>query len=249
MNTDTKLMEVKVSPRQLTTISIEAIKNVPAPVAKGRQQSLIHLGQVDPVRVRLDDDGLYIITDGRRRVANMLAAGISEVEVIVEEIGETQAALHALALNMSRSHSPMTEAKLIAKLVDKGHTQQQIAEMLGVTQGVVSQRLGLLDLIPELQQRLEVGEMTMTAARAARKLPKKDQAELAKLDKVTVKSADEILRGYQAAMVDLSVIDIPDLPQPANHTITLTDDQVSELESGQPVTIEINGKQCQIITT
>lgn len=242
MTTETRVINFVEAPaRQLTKISIDLLKNVPAPTSKARQQSLIEIGQVDPVRVRPTDDGLYEITDGRRRVANLIANGATEVEVIIESIDDNQAALHALALNVSRSHSPMTEARLIAKLMET-HTQQEVAKMLGVTQALVSQRLALLDLVPELQHKLELGEMTMSAARAALKLPKSDQIALSRMDKVTVDAAKEMLRSYQAEMVDLSAIDIPDMPaEPTG--VQLTKEQAQALGRGESVAVLVNGQE------
>lgn len=246
MDTKMKIAFVEVPARQLITVPIELINDVPAPKNKARQVSLLELGQADPVRLRQLDDGRFGIIDGRRRVVDAIEAGLTEVEAIVENVGDTQAALLSLVLNLSRSPSPMVEARLLSKLIGK-YTQQQLAKMLGISQGRVSQLLSLLDLIPELQRRFEVGEITLDAARAAKKLSPDQQRELAKLDRVTVGAAKEMLRSSQAEQVCLSDIDIPDLPQ-GHHIVTLSDDQVMSLESGQPVTIDIKGKRYQIIT-
>jgi ParB/RepB/Spo0J family partition protein len=240
--TDTMTINFVEAPaRQLTKISVDLIKSVPAPTSKPRQQSLIEIGQVDPVRVRLTSEGLYSITDGRRRVANLIANGATEIEVIIEDINDNQAAFTALALNVSRSHSPMTEARLIAQLMQT-HTQQEVAKMLGVTQALISQRLTLLDLVPELQDKLERGEMTMSAARAAIKLPTSDQLALSRLDKITVDAARQVLRSYQAEMVDLSAIDIPEMEtEPAS--VQVTKEQAKALAKGQPLNILVNGQE------
>lgn len=238
-NTATKLTFVEAPTLQLLNVPIDLINDVPAPVAKARQLSLIELGQIEPIRLRPATNGRYDIVDGRRRVAEMVANGEKNIKALVEFLDDTQSALHALALNISRSHSPMVEARLLASLLEHGHTQQGIAKKLGVTQGLISQRLGLLDLIPELQSRLVLGTMTMSAARAARKLPTADQQRLALLDKITVKAAQEMLRGYQAEMVDLSAINIPEIPAEPT-TVLLTTAQFEALAQGKPVEIKIN---------
>lgn len=240
----TTLMFVEAPTIQLINVPIELINNVPAPTQKARQQSLIELGQVDPVRLRPAEDGRFSIVDGRRRIANLIANKAQEVKALVEFIDDDQADLHALALNISRSPSPMIEARKSGGLIEKGYTQQQIAQMLGVTQGFISQRLGLLDLIPVLQTRLELGQMTLTAARAARKLPVEDQERLATLDKITVQAALDMLRGYQAKMVDLSSIDIPDT---GGHTINLSNDDIEILESGQGIIVKIGGNEYKLL--
>lgn len=241
MTTHTETITFVEAPaRQLLIIPIELINDVPAPTEKARQQSLIEIGQVEPIRLRVTEAGRYDLVDGRRRVANLKANGAAHIEALVENITDNQAALHALALNVSRSHSPMIEARLIAQLMQT-HTQQEVAKMLGVTQAFISQRLSLLDLVPALQRKLELGQMTMSAARAAKKLPTEDQERLAELDKVTVDSAKEMLRGYQAEMVDLSEIDIPDWSSEPP-TVHLSKEQVTALKKGQPVTVVMNGQ-------
>lgn len=246
METKTTLTFVEAPTLQLMNIPIGLINNVPAPVEKARQQSLIDLGQVDPVKLRPAEYGRYEIVDGRRRIANLVANKAVEVKALVEFIDDDQSALHALALNVSRSHSPMIEAKLLVRLIEKGYTQQQLAKMLGVTQGFISQRLGLLDLVSALQTRLKLGKMTMTAARAARKLPREDQEKLATLDTITVRSAQDMLRSYQAEMVDLSSIDIPDISE-RGHLITLSTNDVETLESGQGIVVEVNGSNYELL--
>lgn len=232
----------------LEVIPIELINDVPAPTSMARQTSLIKLGQVDPVRLRPGGDGRFDIVDGRRRVANAKVAGLDTVTALVEIVTDTQAAFNALALNVSRSHSPMTEARLITDLL-KHHTQQEIAKMLGVTQAFISQRLSLLDLVPDLQRRLEVGKMTLTAARAARKLSKEAQRELAKVDKITVQSAKDMLRQYQAEMIDLSAINIPDLdqPPPAPPKVTLSQEHLDRLAAGEEVTVQFDGRPLLVV--
>ncbi len=247
MDTKMKVQFVEAK-REFATISIESIKDTPAPTSKARQQSLIELGQIEPIRLRAIDAGLYEIIDGRRRLADLIANGAIEVEAFIETIDDARAALHGLVLNVSRSHSPMVEARLLAQLIEKGYTQQQLAVILGVSQGLIAQRLGLLDLTPELQEALELGRMTLTAARSARKLPKPGQAELAQIDKITVQAAQDALRGHQSEMIDLSAIDIPALPSPASHTITLTPAQLAALGTGQEITAEVDGRRVKIIT-
>lgn len=231
--------------RQLTRISIGEIIFEPAPVSKARQTSLLELGQVDPIRVRPSEDGRYEIINGRRRVANLVANGAKEVEVIIDHVTDEDADWQALALNMSGSPSPMVEARIIGKMVDRDYTQKEIARRLGITQGNVSQRLSLLALIPELQGQLETSQITLTAARMICKLPEADQVSLLAEEQITVELAKDALRQYQAGEVDLSVIDIPSPPD-SGVTIRLTAAQVAALDEGGEVTLTIGGKEFRL---
>lgn len=199
--------------------------------SKAQQRSLLKAGQVGPIRLQRLDNGRYAIIDGRRRVANLKATGATEVLTLVQRIDNTTATYQALILNMSRSYSPMTEARLIGKLKAEGHTDKQIAETLGVSKSLVVQRERLLDLHPILQEKLQAGLMTLAAAKQALKLPQSDQQALGESEgKVTVQRCSDVLRSYQAEMIDLSQINIP-----TDNTIYLTGEQLESLSSGQAI--------------
>lgn len=236
-----KITFIEAPTATLDIVPIELINDVPAPTSKLRQTSLIELGQVEPVRLSPTDDGHFDIVDGRRRVANAKAVDLETVVALVERLTDDRATLYSL-VQMSRDPNPMMEAKGIAKLLTN-RTQEQVAKLLGITQALVSQRAGLLDLIPELQHRLEVGTMTLTAARSAKKLDEAAQERLSQLDKITVKAAKDMLRSYQAEMIDLSSIDIPSLTTspPTPPKVTLTKGDIGVLSAGGEVTVLIGG--------
>lgn len=239
------------SNRELTMVPMHLIQDVPAPISKVRQESLEELGQIQPVRLRPVPGG-YEIVDGRRRVANLKAQGAVWVEALVEEVDDITASFHSLALNISGSHNPMFEAREIEKLLGKVNpatgkrfTQKEIAGKLGVTQGVISQRISLLKLIEPLRHKLEMNLMTLGAARMALKLPASDQERLAGLDKVTVKAADQELREYQAEEIDLSSLNLPTAPR-ASMRIGLNKSQGEELTQAGQVTVNLNGIELTI---
>lgn len=242
---------VEAPARQLANIPLYLVNDTPAPVSKGRQESLTEAGQVNPIRLRPTADGRYDIVDGRRRVANLKAKGADEVEALVETVDDETADWHALILNMARSDSPMVEARLIGKLRARGYSQKQIAARLGLkgsSQSLISQRESLLNLIPALQDKLEREEMTFQAARyLVRKkfvLPVAIQEQLALLPRITIVEAREALRQFQADEVDLSSIDIPmDAPTPF---VRLSREQVLALTEGQPIIVKIGNQEIVI---
>jgi len=195
---------------ELKFVLFDKIAPDTAPTSKARQSSLLKLDQLLPAVVRPVNGHLETV-DGRRRKADLEAIGEDGMWAIVKEMTDAEAAMTALASNLSRSANPMNEARHLAILIQQGWSQGDIAKALGVTQGLVSQRLQLLDLIPELQDRLEHGKMPLSAARIAIKLPVELQEELAAMDKATVTAAKKLLHNYQTEMVDLSTLEIPDV--------------------------------------
>jgi ParB family chromosome partitioning protein len=69
----------------------------------------------------------------------------------------------------------MDQAKAIQELVQVHGSQGQVAKRLGKTPAWVSQRLALLELTPELQEKVEAGELKVEPARRIGRLPKDQQ--------------------------------------------------------------------------
>lgn len=231
--------------KELKVIPIDQINAVPAATSKARQESLLDVGQVEPIKLRPDGSGRYDIIDGRRRIANMQAAGITEVEAQVEPMDDKRAALVGLILHAGRSASPMVEARQIQALLNSGWTQAQLAKAIGRTQGWISQRLSYFDLIPELQDRLDSGQITISTARSARKLTKAQQRELVdgsedEDGKITEQTAAEALREAQAKQASMMDQEIPDMPG-RRYTVVLDEGQLETLETGASVEIRIAG--------
>lgn len=111
-------------------------------------------------------------------------------------------------------------------------------------QGFVFQRYAAVSqivhgTISKFKRRLEVGTMTLTAARSAKKLDKAAQERLSKLDKITVKAAKDMLRSYQAEMIDLSSISIPEI---GLQKVVLSHGDVDLIKNGGQVQVTINGQ-------
>jgi ParB-like chromosome segregation protein Spo0J len=82
-------------------------------------------------------------------------------------------------LNTMMRRDPMAEARRMRALAGNGMTQAQIAQELGVTQSLVSQRLALLKLIPVMQKALEDGAIDMRTARVCSGMSVDEQEQLA----------------------------------------------------------------------
>lgn len=123
---------------------------------------------------------MYVVIDGNRRLAAAREAGLSSLKVMVDDSAtDTNELLEsALVANIHReAFEPLDEAKALKKLLEIHGTQDKLAKRLHRSQGWVSQRLALLDLTPELKQRLEGGE-SVELLRQVGKKPKEQQAEL-----------------------------------------------------------------------
>lgn len=125
----------------------------------------------------LEPGTTYVVVDGSSRLAAAREAGLRFLKVMVDdEQGADEDALleSALVANIHRQDlDPLDEAKALQRLKSIHGTQEALAKRLHRSQGWVSQRLALLDLTPELQER--VGKDPIDLLRAVGKKPAEEQ--------------------------------------------------------------------------
>ncbi|MEV5149364.1 ParB/RepB/Spo0J family partition protein [Streptomyces sp. NPDC052727] len=128
----------------------------------------------------IGEEAEYVVIDGNRRLAAAQLAGLTELRIDVNDDLAASAAdilEAALIANIHRVDvPPMDQAKAIQELVQVHGTQGQVAKRLGKTPAWVSQRLALLELTPDLQEKVETGELKVEPARRIGRLPKEQQA-------------------------------------------------------------------------
>lgn len=122
----------------------------------------------------------WVAMQGNRRLAAARAVGLTEVPVTVQEqLGRTDRLDESILIeNVHRKDlPPLREAALLQELVDKHGSQTAVAKVLAKSVGWVNQRLSLLKLLPELQDKLSRGELTVEQARDLSRIPRSRQAE------------------------------------------------------------------------
>ncbi|MGW7582784.1 ParB/RepB/Spo0J family partition protein [Kitasatospora sp. NPDC054768] len=129
------------------------------------------------------DEAEYVVIDGNRRLAAAHLAGLAELRIDVnDDLAASAADLleSALIANVHRVDvPPLDQAKAIQELVKVHGSQGKVAKRLGKTAAWVSQRLALLELTPDLQERVESGELKVQPARRIGRMPKEQQASAA----------------------------------------------------------------------
>ena len=122
--------------------------------------SLKKHGQLQNCVVRPHGNGdLYELIAGERRWRAATLAGLPGVWCDVRDCSDAEAVELAGLENVRRQQlNVIEEARWYRAMIDiGGHTQGKLAEQVGVTQGLVSQRLRLLDLPDVWQQRIISG--------------------------------------------------------------------------------------------
>lgn len=141
----------------------------------------------------LEDGTTHVVIDGSSRLWAAREAGVLELKVMVDDTqGGTEDELleSALVANVHRQDlEPLDEARALQRLLAIHQTQEKLAKRLHRSQGWVSQRMALLGLNPELQERLEKGEERVDLLRAVGKKPPGEQEEA--LEALKAKKAEE----------------------------------------------------------
>ncbi|MFF1594302.1 ParB/RepB/Spo0J family partition protein [Streptomyces sp. NPDC058286] len=125
-------------------------------------------------------EAVYVVIDGNRRLAAAHLAGLETLRIDVNDAlaaSATDLLEAALIANIQRVDvPPLEEAKALQELVAVHGSQGKVAKRLGKSRMWVSQRLALLGLTEELQQRVQTGELKVEPARQIGRLPKERQA-------------------------------------------------------------------------
>ncbi|MFF7196883.1 ParB/RepB/Spo0J family partition protein [Streptomyces sp. NPDC088197] len=121
----------------------------------------------------------YVVIDGNRRLAAAALAGLPELRIDVNDDLATSAAdmlESALIANIHRVDvPPLDQARAIQELLAKHGSQEEVARRLGKSGAWVSQRLALLSLQGDLQDKVASGELTVKDGRRIGRLPAEKQ--------------------------------------------------------------------------
>ena len=199
-------------------------------------------GIIQPLTVRQLSSGYHQIIAGERRWRAARIAGLSEVPVVVIEADDKKAMELALIENLQRQDlNPVEEALGYQTLMeDYGLTQEDAAKRVGKSRPAVANALRLLNLCPEVLEKVRTGELTAGHARAVLSL-KSEKKQLAAAQKI-------IALGLSVRQAELLCRNMAKEPVAAPEEPTLKVDYVAECEKqlskhlGRGVKI-VNGKR------
>ncbi|MFK0238540.1 ParB/RepB/Spo0J family partition protein [Streptomyces vinaceus] len=174
---------VRISSR-LSAESVERIAALVSLRERGQLQPIAAVRTAAFLAVHGDQaeqigDAEYVVIDGNRRLAAAHEAGLTELRIDVSDaLAASEADILEVALiaNVHRVDvPPLDQAKAIQELISVHGTQLAVAKRLGKTAGWVSQRLALLKLPDDLQQKVDTGELAVREGRRIGGLPAAQQ--------------------------------------------------------------------------
>ncbi len=162
-------------------------------------QSIRENGVLQPLSVRRIRDGVYELIAGERRLRAAKLANLPAVPCIVVDTTAQQSAILSVLENLQRSDLTFfEEANAYYSLIhDWAVTQEEAAQRLGKAQSTIANKLRLLRISPEQQNKILINRLSERHARALLKIddPKKrDQTLDVIIDrKLTVEKTEEYI--------------------------------------------------------
>lgn len=157
-----ELSRLVANPRQpRTRFETEALEALSA--------SIVEHGVLQPLLVSEDGPGRYLILAGERRWRAAKQAGLERVPVVIREKVDGQRELElALVENLQRRDlTALEESRAFEQLrADRGLSQAQIAERVGIDRSTVANSLRLLKLPERIQHLVEEGRLSAGHGRA-----------------------------------------------------------------------------------
>lgn len=131
-------------------------------------ESISKHGLLQPLLVRPLPLGGYQIIAGERRYRACRMAGITEVPVIIRELGDTETMEIALIENLQREDlTPIEEALGYQVLIDEhGFSQEEVAQSVGKSRPAIANSLRLLKLPQSILDLVSDGKISAGHARA-----------------------------------------------------------------------------------
>ena len=198
-------------------------------------------GVIQPLTVRELPSGYYQIIAGERRWRASRIAGLREIPAVIVEADDKKTMELALIENLQRQDLNAVEEALGYRslMADYGLTQEDAANRVGKSRSAVANALRLLNLAPEVLEKVRCGDLSAGHARAVLSL---------KDEKKQVSAAQKIIAlGLSVRQAELLCKNKSKEPKP-EPKVTLAVDYIGECEKqlskhlGRGVKI-INGKR------
>ena len=147
-------------------------------------ESIKNHGLVQPILVKKNSAGTYMIIAGERRWRAAKIAGVKEIPCIVKDFDDAEIMEIALIENLQRENlNPMEEAEGYKSLMEAFDlTQEEVAERVGKSRSAVANSLRLNNLCDAVKKMVIDGRLSQGHARAVLSVSEPDkQTEIANM--------------------------------------------------------------------
>lgn len=148
---------------------------------EGLAQSIRQNGIIQPIAIRINEDGKYELISGERRLRASRLVGIPRIPCIIMDASDEKSALFAILENIQRTELGFfEEAQAIENLITKhGMTRDEVCKKLGKAPPTISNKLRLLRLPENIRIKIVQENLSERHARELLRLTTLSQVERA----------------------------------------------------------------------
>ena len=164
-------------------------------------ESIKKHGVLQPIVVRPDDEGRYMIIAGERRYRASIMANKESIPAIIKDMPIKEVLQIALVENLQRENlNIIEEEKAFKNLIDKHKTtQEELAELVGRSRPYITNTMRLLNLSDEVKKYIELEKISPGHGKALLRVSNKEKqiglAQQIIKENLSVRKTEEIIKG------------------------------------------------------
>ncbi len=163
-------------------------------------ESIKKHGVLQPIVLKADDDGKYMIIAGERRYRASIMAKKEDIPAIIKNISIKEVMEIALVENLQRENlNIIEEGKAYKNLIEKyKSTQEELAILAGKSRPYITNTMRLLNLSDEVKKYIELEKISAGHGKALLRISdEKKQVELAQKvikENLSVRKVEKIIK-------------------------------------------------------
>lgn len=163
-------------------------------------ESIKNYGVLQPIVVKPDENGKYMIIAGERRYRASKRANKEEIPAVIKDIPMKDIMEIALIENLQREDLNSVEEALAYRGLIEHYkvTQEEISEAVGKSRPHITNTLRLLNLSKEVLEMIEIGKLTAGHGKALLRISEeKPQVELANkvlTEELSVRETEKLVK-------------------------------------------------------
>ncbi|MDO5009233.1 MAG: ParB/RepB/Spo0J family partition protein [Intestinibacter bartlettii] len=163
-------------------------------------ESIKKYGVLQPIVLKPDEDGKYMIIAGERRYRASIMAKKDEIPAVIKDIPIKEVMEIALVENLQRENlNIIEEAKAYKNLIEQyKSTQEELAVLVGKSRPYITNTMRLLNLSKEVKKYIELDEISPGHGKALLRISDEmKQIELAQKiikENLSVRKTEEIVK-------------------------------------------------------
>ena len=197
--------------------------------------SIGHIGIIQPITLRQEEDGTYLIVAGERRFRAAQIAGLETIPAYIRKVSDDDVMEMALIENIQREDLNAIEIALAYQQLQARHgcTQEELATRVGKSRATVANFMRLLRLPAEIQLALKEKKLSMGHARAI--LPIEEPEQQVKLfhriadQDLSVRKVEALVKDYlEGRILDFSENEASSKPKAQSQAASAQSSEILE---------------------